>query len=856
MKFRKTFRLKTILGIALIEAVLLFIIGINSMNFLAISNVDNITEYAETTATLFATTTKNALLATDLASLESYVKELASNPKIIFSRVVSSDFGTLAEAGASNWLKKPFSHSQSIDEVKDNVYHVRANIEEADFVYGHVELGVDIRSFLELMENARSRFITLASLEMLLVALFSAILGFFLTRQLNSLVDGAQQIASGNFDYRIPVKTRDELGQTAHAFNSMSAKLKQTYYSLSVALDDATDKRKRLESEEERLRSILNSVVDALISIDTKGNIVIFNPSAERIFGYTEKDVIGKNVSILMPEPHHSKHDSYIKRYLNEGQARVINIGREIKGKKITGEQFPAELSVSEVKLGDEHYFIGLIRDISERKEAERQIISARKKAEQASEAKSTFLANMSHELRTPLNAILGYAQILLDRKNLEPIETKGLQTIQSSGQHLLQLIIDILDISKIEAGNLELNAHSYNFPDLLKSIERMIKIRATEKGIQFNVWLSPDIPETVHGDSKRLRQILLNLLTNALKFTDRGIVMFKVDRVLPDIFQADEGQSALPNMLRFEIQDSGIGISEKQQQHIFKPFYQATDIRHSSEGAGLGLSITRQLLNLMGSELQLKSTPGEGSTFWFDLNIDEKKGHRITTFTDPKKITGYAGPAINMLIVDDVADNRHVLRYMLMPLGFKIEEVENGQQCLDVIQKRKPDLVLLDLRMPIMDGFEVIKNLRADQNTQDLKIIAISASVSPQKIREVMESGCNGYISKPFKKSNLLKTLGEILDLEWLSTEEIVTTQEKETDPDTDIPPASLPDEIVSELIKHAERGSVKKLQEITDNLSNTDSIDPEWLKILNPLIRNYKFQQIIELFNNEKVN
>ncbi|WP_136810251.1 PAS domain S-box protein [Desulfosediminicola flagellatus] len=854
MKFRKSFRLKTIFGIAFIEAILLGIIGITSLNFLAKSNVDNITEYAKTTATLFATTTKNAVLSTDLASLESYVNELSSNPKILFCRVVSSDLGTLAESGSASSLKQPFIPSNSFEDIHDNVFNVRAEIEEADFVYGHVELGIDIRSFLQIMDQARSRFIALATLEMLLVAIFSAILGYFLTRQLNSLVDGANQIASGNFEYRIPVKSRDELGQTAHVFNDMSAKLKQTYHSLSVALDDANDKRKKLESEEGRLRAILNSVVDPLISIDTTGKIAIFNPAAERTFGYSTEEVIGKNVSMIMPAPYSKEHDSYLQRYLTEGEPRIINVGREVIARKKTGEQFPAELSVSEVKLGDEHYFIGLLRDISERKEAEKTILSARKKAEQASEAKSTFLANMSHELRTPLNAILGYAQILLDLENLQPIQIKGLETIKSSGQHLLQLIIDILDISKIEAGNLELDAQVYNFPNLLKDIEDMINIRAVEKGIQFNVWKCHDIPTNVYGDSKRLSQIILNLLTNALKFTDKGMVMFKIDRAKPDISGSSENSVPLQNILRFEIQDTGIGISKMQQQHIFKPFYQATDIRLSSEGAGLGLSITRQLLNLMGSDLYLKSTPGEGSTFWFDLNLEEQKGNRLKSLKESKKITGYTGPATRILVVDDVADNRNVLRYMLMPLGFEIEEAENGEQCLQKIAKRTPDLILLDLRMPVMDGFEALKQIRNNPATQELPVIAISASVSPKKIKEVMASGCNNYISKPFKKTNLLKILGETLNLEWLFTEQKRPAKADKTLRGPDTPLSKLPDDIIREIVTHAERGSVRKLQEIADTISTSATIDTEWQHVLIPLIRKYKFQEILDIFNNEK--
>lgn len=848
MKFRKTFRLKTVLGIAAIEALLLFIIGWSSLNYLEQSNVKNLTEHVQTTAQLFSTTAKNALLATDLASLEVYVQELIKSPGIIYSRVISSDEGVLAEAGNGAVLQRPFHEDHRFEDVDDNTFDVKAEVSEGGYVYGHVEVGLATAYLDQLIADARNQFILLAGLEMILVALFSIGLGYLLTRQLDGLVEAARRLAIGEFDYKIPVRTRDELGQTAYTFNRMSEELKRTYGSLSTALLEATEKSQELQLSEGRLRGIMDSVIDALITIDRRGSITMFNPAAQKLFGYESAEVIGQNVRMLMPEPYHSEHDNYLKRYLDTGNPKIIGIGREAVGMKKNGAQFPMDLAISEAGFEKNLFFIGIVRDISERKKAEESLVVARQSAENASNAKSTFLANMSHELRTPLNAILGYAQILQGEENLSQKQEQGLKTIKESGDHLLQLINDILEISKIEVGRIDLVSQVFSLDVFLENINGMMTIRANDKAIQFTNWKGPGVPTHIIGDEKRLRQVVLNLLNNALKFTDKGVITFGVELVEGALQDTEK-------TIRFQVQDSGVGIADEQQKKIFQPFYQVVDRKRNAEGTGLGLAISRQLLDLMGGELHLKSQPGKGSLFWFDLKVAEGVDGAGSASRVEKRVRGYQGSRRHLLIVDDNRTNREVLNHFLSPLDFDLSEAENGRIALERIRDKRPDMILLDLRMPVMDGPELLMHIKANMELKDIPVIAISASVSEKVQREVMQNGCVGFLSKPFKMNELLELLAGNLHLEWVY-EDDNTKKQVLAEPEKSRLSEPLPEAIQKELVAAANRGNVKKLLAILEVIGGQDSNCAGWRDILEPLAQNYRFDEILQILNNEKGN
>ncbi|MBF0147579.1 MAG: PAS domain S-box protein [Magnetococcales bacterium] len=520
----------------------------------------------------------------------------------------------------------------------------------------------------------------------------------------------------------------------------------------------------RLRHSEATVRAIVETAVNGIITIDVTGTVRLFNPAAETLFGYQAEQVIGQNVKMLMPSPYREAHDGYLRRYLESGARTIIGVGREVEGRRRDGSTFPLNLAVSELGIGDERMFVGILTDLTSRKAVEQALIDARELADQANRLKGDFLANMSHEIRTPMNAIMGMTHLAL-QTHLTDKQREYLSKIQYSARNLLGILNDILDFSKIEAGKLTMEHIEFRLDEVLDNLVNMIGAKAEEKGLLLEVSRAESVPEVLVGDPLRLGQVLINLGNNAVKFTETGHIRLSVARL--------EDTNARIR-LSFIIQDTGIGMSEEQREKLFQAFIQAdSSTTRRYGGTGLGLSICKRLVSLMGGEIQVESHPGSGSTFRFTALFDgegfatgsaaredgRSRRHKSTTKRrDGEAIHGILGA--HVLLVEDNRINQQVATELLESNGLFVTLASNGLEALDWLDRKSFDLVLMDVQMPKMDGYAVAREMRRDPRWHNLPILAMTAHVMAGDREKCLAAGMDDHIAKPIDPDLLFEAL------------------------------------------------------------------------------------------------
>jgi len=429
--------------------------------------------------------------------------------------------------------------------------------------------------------------------------------------------------------------------------------------------------------------------------------------------------------------------------------------------------------------------------------ERTRELLIAREKAESANQAKSTFLANMSHELRSPLNAILGFAQILTRSQQLDKENQENVGIISRSGEHLLSLINQVLDLSKIEAGRTTLNESHFDFYRLLDDLEDMFHLKADDKHLQLLFEREPSVPQYVYTDEVKMRQVLINLLNNALKFTIEGGITVRINA---NTIETD--LKLQRSVIEFEVEDTGPGIASDELDELFTAFVQTEVGKQSQEGTGLGLPISRKFVQLMGGDMVVSSEVGRGTTFQFQIQCQLSEATHIQQPAHKKQVIALAPnqSRYRILIVDDKWSSRQLLIKLLNPLGFELREAENGQQAIEVWEEWQPHLIWMDMRMPVMNGYEATQWIREHIKGQATAIIALTASVLEEERAVVLDAGCDDFLRKPFKEVDLFDTMHKHLGVSYIYDEPIATSA-TETDADELTPSnmATLPAELLT---------------------------------------------------------
>ncbi|MDX2256179.1 MAG: PAS domain S-box protein [Pseudanabaenaceae cyanobacterium bins.39] len=559
---------------------------------------------------------------------------------------------------------------------------------------------------------------------------------------------------------------------------------------LALRLADSEKQRQKVERDllqsEERLRCAILDAPLPIVLHASNGEILQINRMWTSLTGYSIEDVPtvtdwvnkvykenAEEIKAMIARTYQSSqatHDGEAELFIKDGSKRYWDFWSSPLGYLPDGRSL----------------MISMAMDVTERKASELLLAKAKVDAEVANQAKSDFLASMSHELRTPLNGILGYAQILMLEDNATQQQRESYETIYQCGSHLLSLITEILDLAKIEAHRLDINYSKVSLANFLSDLARMCEIKALEKNLVLKCEFDQNLPTYVLADSKHLRQVLLNILGNAIKFTDVGAITFRVE---PLTLRTDEGfeqdldiSLAEVAKIRFMVTDTGKGIAPEHLHKIFLPFEQVGDRKNRPEGTGLGLAISQKLVKLMGSDIHLDSELNRGSCFWFDLElaqIADTITHQksIHIYDSPyTKIKGYQGKRMTVLVVDDRQINRAVMKHLLEPLGFVVMEADSGYQGLEMLHTNWIDLVLVDLVMPEMDGFEMVKQLRKNMEFQQIPIIAMSASIQDEEVRKSIEYGCDDFLPKPIDSVMVLDKLQKYLHLSWMTEDSFLS--------------------------------------------------------------------------------
>lgn len=615
-----------------------------------------------------------------------------------------------------------------------------------------------------------------------------------------------------------------------------SARLDRESGCVDGVIADISDRRQAeeaLRQSETTKRAIIDAIPDLLLRVRHDGTYIEILTSRHFKVCSIEKLIVGSNVQDSLPGELADRRLHYIQQALETRELQIYEqqlvIDEELRDEEV---RIVPSLS-NEVLI--------IVRDITARKAVEVAMRQSVEAAEAANRAKSMFLSNMSHELRTPLNVILGFSQLLLRSGTITTQQKDYLDTINRGGEHLLTLINDVLEMSKIEAGKVTLTPIDLDLHKLLDWVKQMFRMKAQAKGLQLLLEIAPDLPQFIHTDESKLRQVLVNLVGNAVKFTERGAIALRA-----------KPSEESPLTLLFEVEDTGYGIPPEELPRLFQPFVQTESGHNAHEGTGLGLAISQKFVNLMGGEITVSSTVGMGALFRFSIQTAIANPLPQSTELSRPTVIGLAPdqPTYRILIVEDKAENRQVLRELLVSVGFEVQEAVNGLEAIERWEDWQPHLIWMDIRMPVMDGYEATQRIRAASEQQKRLapiIIAVTGSVFEEDRKIAIAMGCDDFVRKPFQVSVIFEKMEELLGVRY----RYAALEFNPARPALSLTPTELsvmPVEWLDELARSASCANTKQLLHLIGQIPETHA---QLATALRQLVNDFCFEEIVELVN-----
>jgi PAS domain S-box-containing protein len=685
-----------------------------------------------------------------------------------------------------------------------------------------------------------------------LVSLTLLFLRFFLKKPIDTLDAIIQPYANGIYDLPMPDLPYLEFQEVGKTISRMGETIR-----LQI---------KEIRDAEKKFHNIFANAMEGIFQCTPEGTYLSVNQSLAKIYGYNspEECIAKENNSMFCHIVKIDNTEKLRKKIANQGfvEGFVTEAYRKDKSK--------IWVSINARAIRDQEgkiiYYEGSVEDITERKRANEalkmsrdqleslvkertsQLEIAKEQAESSSRAKSAFLANMSHELRTPLNAILGFSRILKDAPDVTPEQRKNLDIITLSGGHLLNLINNVLDMSKIESGQMVLDVAPIDLFQLIQEMRSLMYVNAEERGLSFIVEQSQELPRRIEGDWVKLRQVLINLISNAIKYTKHGGVILRVMVAKKTPEQV---------WLRFEIEDTGPGINEEDKKSIFKPFVQLKKQMITETGTGLGLAISRQYVDIMEGRIDIASKKGKGSVFFFEIPVKELPLENVALEPIHGRIVGLekGQPRYRLLVAEDQLENRILLNKILEPFEFDIKEATNGKEAVEIFELWHPDLIWMDIRMPVMDGLEATHRIKSTDVGKHTKVIAITAHAMEEDRQRIMQAGCDDFIRKPYRDTEIFDVLARHLGLQFVYEEKAVLIPKKH---EIELRPEQLV-KIPSDLIKELHFAVIgldpERIQELTKKIKDLNqTVGGALQKLANKLDYDRLLQLLDEYEKNEK--